>query len=208
MRKEGLKFVLGGLGAALAGAGWAARGETCWLALSVLGVLFAAFCAYFFRDPDRTPPSDPALILSPGDGRVLTVAKEGPGSVTTVRIFLSVFDVHVQRLPCSGVVEKYHYQPGAFHMAMDKEARENERAVVTIRVAGRSETLAVEQIAGFVARRILTWVKPGDQAVAGERYGLIQFGSQAAVHLPESAEALVKPGDRVSAGLTPIARWR
>lgn len=201
MRKEGLKFVVIGLAAAVGGG-------CLHPALAAPGALFAAFCAYFFRDPDRMPPADPALILAPGDGRVLTVAKEGPGAVTTVRIFLSVFDVHVQRLPCSGVVEKVHYQPGAFHMAMEKEARENERSVVTIRVAGRPETLAVEQIAGFVARRILTWVKPGDQARAGERYGLIQFGSQAAVHLPESAEALVKPGDRVTAGLTPIARWR
>lgn len=201
MRKEGFKFVGIGVAAAAAGA---------WLhpLLASPGVFFAAFCAYFFRDPERTAPSDPALILSPGDGRVLTVAQEGPGGVTTVRIFLSVFDVHVQRFPCSGVVEKVHYQPGAFHMAMDKEARENERSVVTVRVAGRSETLAFEQIAGFVARRILTWTKPGDKAVSGERYGLIQFGSQAAVHLPDSALALVKPGDRVTAGLTPIARWK
>lgn len=201
MRKEAYPFLA--LGLVLAGAGGWFCGP-----LAAPGALFAAFCAYFFRDPDRTPPADAALILSPGDGRVLTVAKEGPGAVTTVRIFLSVFDVHVQRLPVSGVVEKVHYQPGAFHMAMDKEARENERSVVTVRVDGRPETLAFEQIAGFVARRILTWVKPGDKAVRGERYGLIQFGSQAAVHLPESAEALVKPGDRVSAGLTPIARWK
>ncbi|TBR22472.1 phosphatidylserine decarboxylase [bacterium] len=201
MRKEGIGFVLIGLAAACAG-GWFHP------ALAAPGALFSAFCAYFFRDPDRTPPTDPALILSPGDGRVLTVAQEGPGKIVTVRIFLSVFDVHVQRLPCSGTVEKVHYQPGAFHMAMDKEARENERSVVTIKVAGRSETLVVEQIAGYVARRIHTWLKVGDRAVSGERYGLIQFGSQAAVHLPETAEALVKPGDRVSAGLTPIARWR
>ena len=93
-------------------------------------------------------------------------------------------------------------------MAMAKEALENERSVVTVRVEGRSETLVFEQIAGFVARRIHTWLKVGDKAVRGERYGLIQFGSQAAVHLPESAEALVKPGDRVAGGLTPIARWR
>lgn len=201
MRKEALPFLAIGLGLAVAG-GWVCA------PLAAPGVLFAAFCGYFFRDPDRTPPADPALILSPGDGRVLTVAREGPGAVTTVRIFLSVFDVHVQRLPVSGTVEKVHYQPGAFHMAMDKEARENERSVVTVRVEGRSETLAFEQIAGFVARRIHTWLKVGDKAVRGERYGLIQFGSQAAVHLPESAEALVKPGDRVAAGLTPIARWK
>jgi phosphatidylserine decarboxylase len=201
MRKEATPFLA--IGLVLAGAGG-------WLMapLAAPGLLFAAFCAYFFRDPDRIPPADAGLILSPGDGRVLTVAKEGPGAVTTVRIFLSVFDVHVQRLPVSGTVSKVHYQPGAFHMAMDKEARENERSVVSIAVDGRPETLVVEQIAGFVARRIHTWLKAGDKAVRGERYGLIQFGSQAAVHLPESAEALVKPGDRVAGGLTPIARWK
>lgn len=201
MRHEAIPFLaVGGVVAVLGG-----------LAHPVLagpGLLFAAFCAYFFRDPERTPPADPDLIVSPGDGRVLTVAKEGPGEVVTVRIFLSVFDVHVQRLPCSGVVEKVHYQPGAFHMAMDKEARENERSVVTVKPDGRPDVLVFEQIAGFVARRIRTWLKPGDRAERGARYGLIQFGSQAAVHLPPSAEALVKPGDRVAAGLTPIARWR
>jgi phosphatidylserine decarboxylase len=136
------------------------------------------------------------------------VAKEGPGDVVTVRIFLSVFNVHVQRNPVSGTVEKVHYQPGKFAMAMADEARENERAVVTVAVAGRPEKLVVEQIAGFVARRIRTWLKPGDAVVAGARYGLIQFGSQAAVHLPASAEALVVPGDLVTGCLTPIARWK
>lgn len=201
MRPEAIPFLaVGGVLAAL--------GSLAHPVLAAPGLLFSAFCGWFFRDPERTPPADPALIVSPGDGRVLSVAKEGPGDVVTVRVFLSVFDVHVQRLPCSGVVEKVHYQPGAFHMAMDKEARENERSVVTIKPDGRAEVLVVEQIAGYVARRIRTWLKPGDRAERGARYGLIQFGSQAAVHLPASAEALVEPGQRVSAGLTPIARWK
>ncbi|MBI5595696.1 MAG: phosphatidylserine decarboxylase [Elusimicrobia bacterium] len=207
IRKEALPFILIGLAAAAAGAVGAARGALGGWALAVPGLLFAGFCAYFFRDPYRRLPTDQSLVYSPGDGRVLSVGREGPGETTTIRIFLSVFDVHVQRLPCSGVVEKVHYQPGAFHMAMADEARLNERSVVTIKVAGRPETLVVEQIAGFVARRIRTWLKPGDTAVLGERYGLIQFGSQAAVHLSAKAEVLVKPGDRVVGGVTPLARW-
>ncbi|MBI3298044.1 MAG: phosphatidylserine decarboxylase [Elusimicrobia bacterium] len=207
MRKEGFPFILVGLAVAAVGAVGVCRGALGGWALAAPGGAFAAFCAYFFRDPERPLPEDPARVFSPGDGKVMTVGREGPGETVTVRIFLSVFDVHVQRLPCAGTVEKLHYQPGKFHMAMEAEARENERSVLTIAVEGRPEKLVVEQIAGFVARRILTWVKPGDRAVAGARYGLIQFGSQAAVHLPGSAEALVKPGDRVVGGVTPIARW-
>lgn len=200
IRKEALPFVLIGLAAAAAGA-------MVHAALAAPGLMFTAFCVYFFRDPERALPTDESLVYSPGDGRVLSVGREGPGETVTIRIFLSVFDVHVQRLPCAGVVEKVHYQPGAFHMAMADEARLNERSVVTIKVAGRPETLVVEQIAGFVARRIRTWLKPGDKAVLGERYGLIQFGSQAAVHLTAKAEVLVKPGDRVAGAVTPLARW-
>lgn len=208
MRKEGFPFILAGLALAAAGGIGAARGALCGLAPACIGVIFAAFCAYFFRDPERPLPNDPSRIFSPGDGRVLSVGREGPGETITIRIFLSVFDVHVQRNPCSGTVEKLHYQPGKFHMAMAAEARENERSVVTLAVEGRPDKLVVEQIAGFVARRILTWLKPGDRVSAGGRYGLIQFGSQAAVHMPASAEELVKPGDRVVGGVTPIARWR
>ncbi|MDE2291486.1 MAG: phosphatidylserine decarboxylase family protein [Elusimicrobia bacterium] len=185
-----------------------AWGHPAGWALAVLGLPAAAFCFYFFRDPERPLPADRGFVYSPGDGRVLTVAREGPGDVVTVRIFLSVFDVHVQRIPCSGVVEQALYQPGAFKMAMVEEARQNERTIVTIAVAGRKERVVVEQIAGYVARRIRCWLQPGQAVTAGERYGMIQFGSQAAVHLPASAEAVVKPGDRVVGGVTPLARWR
>lgn len=182
---------------------WAALG---WV-LAAIGWGAAAFCAYFFRDPERPLPSDLSKIYSPGDGRVLSVAREGPGDVTTVRIFLSVFDVHIQRLPCSGKVERIQYVPGSFVDARLPGSKANERNVATIAVEGRRDRVVVEQIAGLIARRILCWIKEGDRAVAGERYGLIQFGSQAALHLPASARVLVSQGDRVAGGLTAVAEW-
>ncbi|MBI4424073.1 MAG: phosphatidylserine decarboxylase [Elusimicrobia bacterium] len=201
--RQGYRFVIGGLAA---GAACFAAGPMGW-GPGVIAVLFAGFCAYFFRDPDRPAPQDPALLYSPGDGRVLSVAREGPGPVTTIRIFLSIFDVHVQRIPCSGTVEKVLYQKGGFLMAMRPEAAQNERSIVRLKPGGGREPILVEQIAGLVARRIETWCREGDAVDAGARYGIIYFGSQAAVHLPAGTESLVKPGDRVEGGLTPIARW-
>ncbi|HVE12288.1 MAG TPA: phosphatidylserine decarboxylase [Elusimicrobiota bacterium] len=205
--EEGRAYI--GLGVGALVGGWLLGHILPWLGhqLIVLGAVFAAFCAYFFRDPDRPPPPDADKIYAPGDGRVLSVAREGPGDVTTVRIFLSIFDVHVQRLPCSGVVDMVRYQPGSFKMAMEEEARLNERSIVRVKPDGRADSVTFEQIAGYVARRIVCKVKEGDRAVAGERYGVIHFGSQAAVHLPASAKPLVVPGARVVAGVTPIAQW-
>ncbi|MBI3288638.1 MAG: phosphatidylserine decarboxylase family protein [Elusimicrobia bacterium] len=173
--------------------------------LALLAFGFAAFTTYFFRDPERTLPTD-GRIYSPGDGVVLSVGREGPGDVVTLRIFLSIFDVHIQRAPCSGRVSKVAHVPGSFAAAMKFEARANERAVMTIEPAGRG-ILVVEQIAGLVARRIECWPKPGDQVVAGQRYGIIYFGSQAAVHFPADARCTVKVGDRVAGALTPIGEW-
>jgi phosphatidylserine decarboxylase len=201
--RQGFPFIIGGFLAAIVGGfllnplGWV---------LVFAGAGFAAFCSYFFRDPERELPTDASKIWSPGDGRVLSVAKEGPGDVVTVRIFLSIFDVHIQRAPCAGVVDRIQYVPGAFAMAMKEEATRNERNIVRIAPEGR-EPILVEQIAGFVARRIECWVKEGQKLAAGERYGLIRFGSQAAVHLPAGAKALVKPGDRAVGGVTAIGEW-
>lgn len=175
-----------------------------WLYLLVLpGLFLAAFAAYFFRDPERTPPGDPGKVYSPGDGKVMTVRKEGAGELVTVRIFLSPFNVHVQRSPIAGTVEKIRYQPGGFAMAMKPEARENERNAVTF--ADGAFRVVVEQIAGFVARRIACWVKVGETRASGERYGMIYYGSQCAVHLPETCRIVVQPGDIVKGGMTPIA---
>jgi len=175
--------------------------------VAAAGVVFALFAAYFFRDPDRPLPGDLLRIYSPGDGRVLTIAHEGPGHELTVRIFLSVFNVHFQRAPCAGTVRKAEYCRGGFRAAMNPKARGNERCVLHLVPEGRDRALVVEQIAGIIARRIECWVGEGDRILAGERYGMIHFGSQVAVTLPVNTRMLVSPGDRVYAGVTPIAEW-
>ena len=200
--KQGYRFVIGGL---IVGVVGLVAGPYGW-GPAALGVLFAGFCAYFFRDPDRPAPTDAGKLYSPGDGRVLSIAREGPSEVTTIRIFLSIFDVHVQRNACSGTVDKVQYHEGRFAMAMKPEAAWNERSLVRIAPEGR-EPVVVEQIAGAIARRIETWCKEGESVRAGERYGIIYFGSQVAVHLPAKAAPVVRPGDRVVGGVTPIAQW-
>lgn len=206
--RQGWRFVIPTAVIGAAGAWAAARPGWLWpgALLAALGFGLCAFCAYFFRDPERPLPQDPGKIYSPGDGVVLSVAREGPGEIVTARIFLSVFDVHIQRAPCAGVVEKVQSVPGSFRAAMKAQASANERCVMTLRPRGR-DLLVVEQIAGYVARRIECWPKPGEALAAGERYGIIYFGSQAAVHFPPSARCLVKPGDRVAGALTPIGEW-
>ena len=173
--------------------------------LSFLSFGFAGFTLYFFRDPERPLPTD-GRIYSPGDGVVLSVGREGPGDVVTLRVFLSVFDVHVQRAPCSGKVTKVQEVPGSFAAAMKDAARGNYRVVMTIEPEGKP-ALVVEQISGLVARRIECWPKIGESVTAGARYGIIYFGSQAAVHFPAGSKCTVKPGDRVAGGLTAIGEW-
>ncbi|MBI5245496.1 MAG: phosphatidylserine decarboxylase [Elusimicrobia bacterium] len=203
---EGLPFILAGFAAAAIG--YLLPNKHIGAAMILTGVLFAGFCAFFFRNPERITPKCPATIYSPGDGTVLSVAKEGTDDGETIRIFLSLFDVHIQRAPCAGTVEEVRYEPGTFLIAMKPGASKNERNVVRISPEGRKENLEVEQIAGILARRIRCWVKKGDKVAAGERYGLIQFGSQAALRLPPGAKPVVKPGDKVYGGLTPVAEWR
>ena len=173
--------------------------------LALLSFGFAAFTLYFFRDPERELPTD-GRIYSPGDGVVLSVAREGPGDVMTCRIFLSVFDVHIQRVPYAGRVMKVAEVPGSFAAAMKDAARGNYRVVMTIEPPKRG-LLVVEQISGLIARRIECWRKPGDEVKTGEKYGIIYFGSQAAVHFPAGSKCTVKVGDRVIGGLTPIGEW-
>ena len=173
--------------------------------ISVLSFGFAGFTLYFFRDPERALPSDDRLY-SPGDGVVLSVAREGPGDVVTLRIFLSVFDVHIQRAPCAGRVTKVAEVPGSFAAAMKDAARGNYRVVMTVEPKGRG-AVVVEQISGLIARRIECWRKPGDEVANGEKYGIIYFGSQAAVHFPAGSRCTVKVGERVVGGVTPIGEW-
>lgn len=201
------RFVVAGVAVASSGLWLMGRPATyLWGApLLALGGLFTAFCLYFYRDPERVPPADPGKIYAPGDGRVLSVAREEPHGDAVIRIFLSVFDVHVQRAPCAGTVAKVEEIAGSFAAAMADAAKGNYRVAMT--VENPNGTLVVEQIAGLIARRIECWKRPGDAVASGERYGIIYFGSQASVRLPAGARATCRPGDRVAGGLTEIAEW-
>lgn len=159
----------------------------------------------FFRDPERTPPQDESLLVSPADGRVL-FAGEADGR-TKISIFMSVFNVHVNRAPCPGEVRALRYNPGKFMAAYaEKASLDNEQNRILLRTAhGDAE---VVQIAGLVARRIVCWLSPGDRVERAGRIGLIRFGSRVDLYLPSgSAEPLVEPGQVVRAGVTPLARW-
>ena len=166
--------------------------------------LLAAFCLYFFRDPDRVVPDGPVAV-SPADGKVVAVKPEGGGQ--RISIFLNVFDVHVNRNPVAGTIAKVEYQEGRFLVA-NKEAcsSQNEQNVVT--VEGGGSTVVYKQIAGLIARRIVFRKKPGDHVATGERIGLIKFGSRMDVWLGPEWEIAVQTGVRVSAGSSIIARRR
>jgi phosphatidylserine decarboxylase len=171
-----------------------------WLAAPM--ALVAIFCLYFFRDPDREIPSGPVAV-APADGKVVAVKPEG--GLNRLSIFLNVFDVHVNRTPIGGVIEKVEYQQGKFLVASREEcSRENEQNVVT--VTGDGTTVIFKQIAGLIARRIVFDKKPGDRVAMGERIGLIKFGSRCDVLLGPEWEITVRPGQRVSAGSSVIAR--
>jgi phosphatidylserine decarboxylase len=165
--------------------------------------LLAAFCAWFFRDPERPIPVG-SVAVSPADGKVVAVVKEG--GRTRISIFLNIFDVHVNRSPVSGVITEYVYQKGKFLVASQEAASsENEQTIITIR--SQDGTLVVfKQIAGLIARRIIFSKKPGDIVQTGERVGLIKFGSRVDVILGPEWAIEVSPGARVSAGSSILAR--
>lgn len=179
----------------------------CGVPLLVLGLLLTAFSAYFFRDPERDRTFGPNDIICPADGTVLSVGHEDDPEVLVVRIFLSVFNVHVQRSPLAGTVEKVKYEKGAFAVAYKPEAKINERNL--IRIKGENGRWAgVEQITGAIARRIACYVKEGQNVAGGERVGMIYFGSQVAVYLPKGVKVLVKPGDKVAGAETNLGLWK
>ena len=174
-----------------------------WTAAGVLLSLLSAFVAFFFRNPPRQIPADPALIVSPADGRVVNI--ERVGSVTRLSIFLSIFNVHVNRSPIGGRIEALDYKKGKFKAAFDPSASiENERNIVM--VSDGHIRLVFTQIAGLIARRIVFWKRVGDPVQKGELIGLIRFGSRVDVLFPAGTEATVKKGDRVKGGSTPIGR--
>jgi len=178
-------------------------------ALFVVGLILTAWVAAFFRDPERTGPRGDALVVAPADGRVCSIAQvEEPmylhRTATRISIFMSVFNVHVNRYPVSGEIEVVHYNPGQFTVAShDKASLVNEQA--SIGILGPRGPVLVRQIAGSIARRIVTDAGPGDQAVQGERLGMIRFGSRVDVFLVPGATVKVALGDAVQGGVTVLA---
>ncbi|MEM7652775.1 MAG: phosphatidylserine decarboxylase [Pseudomonadota bacterium] len=181
--------------------------------LGWLGAILTAWCAYFFRDPSRVTPLREGLVISPADGRIEPIVKAPPppeldlGDEPMVRIsvFMNVFDVHVNRSPVPGKVEKIAYRPGKFFDAsLDKASEDNERMSLIVRQTD-GVAVPVVQIAGLVARRIKCFVTEGTDLGAGQRFGLIRFGSRVDVYLPESASILVSEGQRALAGETVLA---
>src|SRR5580704_3948093 len=169
-------------------------------------LLLAAFFLWFFRDPERQIPTAPGAVVSPGDGKVTDVSVVNSGGIqrNRISIFLSVFDVHVNRSPISGVIREVQYQRGKFLNAMSAHsAEENEQNIVTVESEGR--TVIFKQIAGLIARRIVFNFKVGDQVACGERVGLIKFGSRVDVLFDRDATIKVKLGDRVKGGATVLA---
>lgn len=183
------------------------------LVLPVFSLLFAAmllFSLYFFRDPERAVPSDPTLAVSPADGVVVAVDEVEEDEflhrrVKRVTIFLSVFDVHINRAPCAGEVAHSVPVVGKYLDARNPESSKvNARRTWVFRTAFGE--VIVRQITGAIARRIVAWSKVGDHVERGERFGMIRFGSRTEVDFPLNAQILVKPGDRVAGGATAVAR--
>ncbi len=213
--REGLPFILLFLAAAVLAAVWARSGG--WGARAALPaglLMLTLFVVYFFRDPERRVPADPDVVVSPADGTVMSVreiAGEAAGTAfmgetaTRVTIFLSIFNVHVQRAPLGGRVDAYDYRPGRYLPAWREEASsENEQA--SLGLATAEGPVVVRQIAGLVARRIVTYPREGDSLERGERIGLIRFGSRVDLFLPPDWTVTVGAGDRVRGGETPVAR--
>jgi len=177
------------------------------IALVFLAV--AAFMAFFFRDPRRTVPTEPGIVVAPADGRV-TLVERSTGesdSESLVSIFLSPFDVHVNRSPIRGRITRISYKSGKFLMATDGRARLlNEQNTLTIE--GNGLTVTCSQIAGILARRIVCWKKEGERVECGERFGMIKFGSRTDVIMPPSVEVLIEQGTRVRGGVTIIGRLK
>jgi phosphatidylserine decarboxylase len=206
VHRDGLKFLLPAAGLGL-------LFLLLWAPLGWLFIFAALYIAYFFRDPDRVTPLRDGLVIAPADGRISSIermvppAELGLGGAqrTRISIFLSVFDVHVNRAPVAGRIKRSIYVPGAFLNAeLDKASTENERRAIIIETPGGAE-IAVIQIAGLIARRIVTFSGEGDSVGVGQRFGLIRFGSRVDVYLPVNRHGLVAVGQRAVAGETVLA---
>jgi len=202
MVKEGYYFgvpplLLGALAVALQW--WIAGG---------IALFLAGFVFYFFRDPERIIPSTPGAIVSPADGRVVVVKDEDLAGHAGKRIsiFLAIWNVHVNRAPAAGTVTDMQYRPGKFLAAMlERASLENEQNIFTLNTdAG---PMVFKQIAGLIARRVVSWKKPGESVARGERIGLVRFGSRVDVWLPKEAQVMVRVGENVKGGSSTLALW-
>jgi len=178
-----------------------------YLAAALL-VFLALFAFCFFRNPDRVIPAEPGAIVSPADGRVVVVTEEEnagrPGQ--RLSIFLAIWNVHVNRAPASGTITKLEYRQGKFFAAMrERASAENEQNVFTL--STDTGEMVFKQIAGWIARRVISWKKAGEQVARGERIGLVRFGSRVDVWLPKEAKILIKVGENVRGGSSVIAQW-
>ncbi len=187
-----------------------------WSPLGWLGLMLTIYVAYFFRDPARTTPVREGLIVSPADGLVTSVHLDTPRSElglpqtphTCISIFLSVFDVHINRAPVDGQIVRRLYIPGLYlNAAMDKASEDNEREIMVFKTASDLE-IGVVRIAGLIARRIVTFVREGQRVEAGSRTGLIRFGSRVDIYIPTAKGILVAEGQRVIGGETVLADMR
>jgi len=212
LAREGLPFVIGA-GAILAGFVVVARltGGGAWWTLPLAWLPVALWVPAFFRDPARPGPRGERLVIAPADGRVVSVIEvDEPayvgGRALRVSVFMNVFDVHVNRHPVDGTVQLRRYHAGKFlNASLDKSSLDNEQMSLGVR-SGRGPVL-IRQIAGLIARRIVTDPQVGDPVRQGERLGLIRFGSRVDTFLPAGARARVRVGDRTRAGVTVIGEW-
>jgi phosphatidylserine decarboxylase len=207
MVKEGYYFGLPLLVLGLLGAFWHRWGLFAAIVGAIL-VCLAAFTFYFFRNPERIIPPEPGLVVSPADGRVVVVKDEEnagrPGK--RISIFLAVWNVHVNRSPAEGRITRLEYRPGKFLAAMrERASMDNEANIFWLETP--EGQMVFKQIAGLIARRVVSWKKPGDIVERGERIGLVRFGSRMDLWLPSGAQILVAVGDHVKGGSSVVARW-
>ncbi|GJL62038.1 MAG: phosphatidylserine decarboxylase proenzyme [Nitrospirales bacterium] len=202
--REGIPFVLG------AGAPAVAAGVVGWMGPALALGALASYCAWFFRNPARVIPPGDELIVSPGDGLVVAVEREYESRFLKsqsirISIFLNIFNVHINRVPCEGILCDVAYQPGQFIPASKPDATiRNEQNALMIQRSDGKKVLCV-QVAGLIARRIVCWATPGERVAKGDRFGLIRFGSRMDLYLPEESQVIVKTGDRVKGGASILA---
>lgn len=205
--KEGLPFIAVTAGATFL-AGWLG-----WNLLAVGAGLLTIFVSWFFRNPARVVPQAPNVVVAPGDGKVIAIEEEFESRFLKERsirltIFLNVFDVHINRVPCDGVVQEVQYQPGLFLVASRPDATiRNEQNALMLTTPQGVKILCV-QVAGLIARRIVCWVSAGEHVRRGERFGLIRFGSRMDTFLPLGTVLKVAVGDRVKGGETILGELR